>query len=602
MSKYSDLVRVLDSLRMEAPSEFPIYNPANDNLQAVEQARSRAYIHLFLKAKFGLLAFEEREHFVTDGSADGGIDAYYIDREHKRIFFIQSKFRNTDSNFEEKTITYSELLSMDVARITQGYDCDEHGEKYNEKIQSLLVDIQSIDNLGRYSFIVILLANIQDKVKDKLDHLIGQFPSEIYTFERVYDEVLFPVVSGTFYDPKELKIVLNISKDSAGHRIQYYPETEYGECTVNACFVPTIEIAKTIFKYKNAILKYNPRSYLDLQTGSVNERIAESITRVKSNEFALFNNGITMLSDETEYSDRVGRRNTAELLLSNPQIINGGQTAYTLSRLYENALLTGDLSIFDGKEVLLKVISFNDEEQDDCGSRNPLKLRLIEQISVATNQQSPVSEADRRANDKVQIDLQKRIFDTFGLYYERKRGEFADGISSGYILRNQLIDREEFLRCRLAIDNPIAARRTGASLLFEKHYFDRLLPTANDCNKYVFAYKVFKMMEGKVLLQANVKFYAKYAIVYVASSRFREDIPCSDYDEVALNCVHDLLSRWAAFEQYAINVEVNQQFYFKEQDAKNDMKQIDANWQGYYKGRTLQIDLNTYFSLDQKLI
>ena len=137
MSKYSDLVRVLDSLRMEAPSEFPIYNPDSDNLQAVEQARSRAYIHLFLKAKFGLLSFEEREHFVTDGSADGGIDAYYIDREHKSVFFIQSKFRNTDSNFEEKTITYSELLSMDVARITQGHDCDEHGEKYNPKFRRI---------------------------------------------------------------------------------------------------------------------------------------------------------------------------------------------------------------------------------------------------------------------------------------------------------------------------------------------------------------------------------------------------------------------------------------------------------------------------------
>ena len=597
MSKYSDLVRVLDSLRMEAPSEFPIYNPDSDNLQAVEQARSRAYIHLFLKAKFGLLSFEEREHFVTDGSADGGIDAYYIDREHKSVFFIQSKFRNTDSNFEEKTITYSELLSMDVARITQGHDCDEHGEKYNEKIQSLLVDLQSIDNLGRYSFIVILLANIQDRAKENLDRLIGQFPSEIYTFERVYNEVLFPVVSGTFYDPKELKIVLNISKDSAGHRIQYYPETEYGECTVNACFVPTIEIARTLYKYKNAILKFNPRSFLEMQGGSINSKIARSIIAKNTNEFALFNNGITMLSDETEYSDRVGKRNTAELHLSNPQIINGDQTAFTLSRLYEDAIKNNTLDIFEGKEVLLKVISFNDGEAILSEDQKAKKLALIEQISVATNQQSPVSEADRRANDRVQVELQKKIFDDFGLYYERKRGEFADGIYSGYISRTSIIDREDFLRCRVAIDNPIAARRTGASLLFEKDYFDSLLPSSDEYRKYVYAYIVFRKMDGKVLERANIKQYAKYAIVYVSCSRFSEDLELMEYDTVAHRVLQDIMTKWGQFEQFAMKIPENQQYYFKEQDSDNLTTQVDANWQGYYKGRTLLSDLNSFWKI-----
>jgi hypothetical protein len=50
---------------------------------------------------------------------------------------------------------------------------------------------------------------------------------------------------------------------------------------------------------------------------------------------------------------------------------------------------------------------------------------LHKEISRATNQQTAVDDADRRSNDKIQIELQK-----YGLFYERKRGEFFDGLST----------------------------------------------------------------------------------------------------------------------------------------------------------------------------
>lgn len=39
----------------------------------------------------------------------------------------------------------------------------------------------------------------------------------------------------------------------------------------------------------------------------------------------------------------------------NPQITNGGQTAYVLSKIYEDQK-ENDYSIFEGKEVMLKVM------------------------------------------------------------------------------------------------------------------------------------------------------------------------------------------------------------------------------------------------------
>ena len=436
MNKYSDLIKIVDSLRLEAPAKYKRYHPNSDELEKLENARGRAFIHLYLKVAFGITDFYDRENFITDDGYDGGIDAYYLDEENKKLFFIQSKFRNSDDNFENKEITLQELLSMDINRIVQGETEGEDGIKYNGKIQNFINHLQSISDLPKYKHEIILLANVKSKLEPQLRKLTGGYPVEIYNFQRVYSELVFPLVSGSYYNVSELKITINVDRNSAGHRIQYYPVTKYSECTVNALFVPTIEIARILSKYKNSILEFNPRSYLDLSSGSVNEKIAKSITDYQTNEFSLFNNGITMLSDDTVYSDKVGKRNKADILITNPQIINGGQTAYTLSVLFDRFTQNDTLHFFDNKEVLLKIISFNAEENDD-DNFNQNKLKLIEKISIATNDQSPVYEADRRANDKVQVDLQKLIYQDFGLYYERKRGQFGDGIKNGYIDRSK---------------------------------------------------------------------------------------------------------------------------------------------------------------------
>jgi hypothetical protein len=116
MSKYETLVRILDQIRLEGiAAGYVSYK--GDAVDSLNQARAKAYIHLFLKVKFGLLGFKERESFMTDGTDDGGVDGYYLDAEAKTISFLQSKFRTNEKNFEGKQIEMSEIVSMDIARI-----------------------------------------------------------------------------------------------------------------------------------------------------------------------------------------------------------------------------------------------------------------------------------------------------------------------------------------------------------------------------------------------------------------------------------------------------------------------------------------------------
>jgi hypothetical protein len=216
-------------------------------------------------------------------------------------------------------------------------------------------------------------------------------------------------------------------------------------------------------KYKNAILRYNPRNYLGLSKNAVNKEIRNSVMSLAYNDFALLNNGITMLADQQEFTQFTGQKNVGRLTLVSPQIINGGQTAYTLSELYESSRST-DLSVFEGKEVLVRVVVLKP------GPDNPPenKYKFIQSISTSTNQQTQIREADRHSAAPKLVAIQKDIFLKYGYMLELKSGEFYNGLTNKFVDKKFVINRIILLRCLAAFNGrPSTARSASESELYE---------------------------------------------------------------------------------------------------------------------------------------
>jgi hypothetical protein len=605
MAKYTTLLNVLDVIRKEAPKEFKRYNPPENKSEELNNARARAYIHLFLKVRFGLLDFVEREKFITDDPQDGGIDGYYIDKESKIVYCIQSKFRTTEKNFNKKEILISELLQMDVDRVVKGEKVSDNDVPYNSKILKFQSEIQEISNIGQWDYEVIILGNVTAKVTEsQIKKLTGGFSGTIYDNNKAYQELVFPVIQGTYYNPSKLRIALNLSNTSSqSSRVSYNVKTFKKECDITLVFVPTIEIGRAMYKYRNSILKFNPRSYLELSNNFVNRDISNSITSLNTNEFALYNNGITVLSYGTEFNDKIGQKDKGQLIVTQPQIINGGQTAYTLSRIYEDYVLNGKRTdVFDGKEVLLKVITFHPEDEISQDSY----LDLIEAISKATNQQSQVDEADRRSNDQIQIQLQKVLFEKYGVFYERKRGEYADGIRSGYLYKSQIINREIFLRmCKCCDMEPSGAKRMSRTQLFDVQVFEKTLTDPNRFDEYYFAYQCFMRLseikkgfardkENKfgVLNYGNGLSQGIYAIVAVCRLYYQGE---PSFDKIH-TIVETALEQWVKFENFAISRSDNSDYFRRYRDPQTGEQREELNFSNYYKGKTVARDLRDFFT------
>ncbi|MFJ5319122.1 AIPR family protein [Pectobacterium versatile] len=574
--KYQMLVNILDKIRAEAPEkQGKTYAPDENDIEKINSARARSFIHLFLKVNFGIMEFTERERYITDASYDGGIDGYYIDKEERLVYLIQSKFRTTKNNFESKEISYDEILCMDVDRILKGETLDESGNEYNGKIKQLQREISEIDNIAKYNYKIIILANLKDIQASRLRKLTDGYNAEVFDYTRTYNDLVFPVISGTLFTAHDICIPIDLSAKNAGSKISYTVKTKASNCEITVLFAPVIEIAKVMSKYKNSILKYNPRSYLEFQGQAVNDSIRKTVIDNDTNEFALYNNGITMISDETNINERIGQKNKAQLSIKNPQIINGGQTSYILSRIYEETPSEKMDKVFQDKEVLLKVITLIDNDNDKD------KLELIEAISEATNKQTPVINADKFSNEPIHQKLQKLIFDKFGILYERKRGEFSDGLNSGYVESNQIIERNFFLRIYLASNGNI--NLGSQKKIFQKNPEKRLSISEQKLNNFYLGYNVFNILTERLrnrsnslnLRKVDKSFYGK---IYLYNILF----PNSNIDEIKQN-LSSLHNEWMEFMKYVVvvnegvrrlwigNTHFNEERYYASERLENDL-------------------------------
>lgn len=585
--RYDTLCRVLDSICAEAPLSLTEYHPPSTNPDARIQARSRALLHLYLKAKFGLISFDVRERYVTDGKFDGGIDAYYIDERTKHIHILQAKFRATAENFASSDITASDLLKMDVARILKGGEKkDEQGNRYNDRIlRHLVKDFQQVPDIANYTTKVVVLGNNKRFTDKEIGRLVEGYPVDQLPHDRLYSELMFPVVNGTYFADPDLTI--EITYEGNLQQVEHYVKADGLETKISLYFVPTKEIGRIMNLYKNSLLKYNPRSFLELSRNEVNRQIEASIRSTTGNNFALFNNGVTIISDSTKVSSDTARRGIGQIFLTNPQLINGGQTAYTLATIYADCLNTKDFSVFKGKQVLLRVITFTARS---TAANIPARSSLIAAISRASNSQTNVDESDRRSNDPVQMNLQAHFFDELGLFYERKKGEFSDGVRSGYIEPALLIDRAKLVRVALATDNKPHLARSSVKKYFAPSAFPSLFNVSHVA-AYAYGYEVLQLVEAarkerpatrgdrfNTLRYGQGLRLGQYALVAACTT---QGLAASETPKEALQKV---LGQWKKFETWAEKCKENKGYKVKGA----------FDYTNYYKGPTVGQNLSDY--------
>ncbi len=167
------------------------------------------------------------------------------------------------------------------------------------------------------------------------------------------------------------------------------------------CTVKGIHLAELVKKHIDVIFEENVRTFLGVNRKVNKEILKTSQDDTQSGYFWFYNNGITITCDSFEIQESVPC-----VQLDGIQIVNGGQTSLTLVEALNEGKLQDDVSL------LVKIYETQDR-------------KIVDKITLTTNNQNAVSSRDLRSNDTLQSTL-STLFKNRNYHYEKKPREFKD--------------------------------------------------------------------------------------------------------------------------------------------------------------------------------
>jgi hypothetical protein len=202
-------------------------------------------------------------------------------------------------------------------------------------------------------------------------------------------------------------------------------------------------------KYGDRLFESNIRLFRGIRKGSINAGILDTIASNDRNKFWYYNNGISFVCRGFTTNDA---SNPTQVTIKGPQIINGCQTTVCLSE--------SETPHLDDVEILARFIK--------------APLDDVELITLYTNSQNPVSEAQLKSNDPTQGRL-KNDFDVYTkpYFYSIKEGDWKRLTKEQkQKYDGRIIDLISITQAIYAFRNDPAFARRYRNELFSKKYND----------------------------------------------------------------------------------------------------------------------------------
>lgn len=434
----------------------------------------------FLRFAHSLIVGKSMHSFdnsdLIEGSEEKQIDCITIDEEENEATVYILQFKNTDSFSSNTLILMRNGLEWIFNKPQSDID-----KLSNSNFRDRILEYRSIQTQMGPSNIKIIVAYVTKGLSSSLSKECDQ---EIKTINDQYDNNTFAEFQLQIWGAEELVGRMNViekndRKVNADIRIIYdannpslirYYHARSGLRGV-VCTTTAQEIARMVNSDQTGyIFDLNIRRFLGTR-GRVNSDILRTCQQVESSYlFWFLNNGITIVCDRV---DAVTDPDNPIIKLENMQIVNGCQTATALALAAKRDILAADV------RVLLRIYQTTDAD-------------LISKIVLTTNNQNEISSRDLRANDPVQIDME-RALGNYNFLYERKLRQY-DNISD--IDMSRIVANEVLAQSYLSIvlKKPSDARARKYKIW--SNYYDHIFGGSGVIEPYIISILLYDLTEN----------------------------------------------------------------------------------------------------------
>lgn len=361
--------------------------------------KSAAFVVLCMSEALGF-ALDECAEMLTEGGNDAGVDGLYMSDVEGGEFFVtifQGRYKVKDlggtANFPENGVH----SALNATRVL--FDPDRP-VVLNERIAPKIAEVRSFIQDGYLPTVRVVLCNNGARWTDQANTWIHEAEQE-YRDQLEFLHFNHDAIVRSMQRGKRIDATLMLNGKAIIEDMNFM-RVLVGRLAVQ-------EVGRLFDEYGERLLQRNIRRFLG-HANRVNADIRNTLLdQDRSDRFYFYNNGITLVCDRFDYN--AFQSSDYQVQLKNVQVINGGQTCKTIQRtLKENGGQVGESAY-----VMARIYQLPDESDE-----------VVQEITKATNSQSPVDLRDLRSNDEVQRTLELGIKD-LGFSYKRHREEGSSG-------------------------------------------------------------------------------------------------------------------------------------------------------------------------------
>ncbi len=438
---------------------------------AIVKKKSQSIIYLLLRHKF----FADNDDIYgsfTDGPNDSGVDAVLIvrNREHPEVHIFQSKVHEKQSRRKRNPFKASEIRKIcTFFEILKNLEADLD-VLVNPVLKQKILEIRQ---LNFPVFQVWLVSNGESGKSEEINANFKPLADRSIKLNQFHEnEFIEFFIKRT---PKRIQVQFN-ARDTIGGVLEFGPtnlKSVVGFISARSLF-DLIKDLSDSSRIDYTFFDINIRGFLGLEN-TFNREIYSSAVSRENYYFSALNNGITMTCTDVKVDRNVGDQ--PRILAKNMSIVNGAQTC---SAIFDAMAESREqIGRFDNLSILFRIFATEDKN-------------LIEKIAIATNSQNRVSFRDIKANDPLQFDLEKKLFER-GIVYKRKRGIVGFDSTSG----NEL-DALRAGQIMLAFvhKDPVSAKRNSDDIFSE--YYQKIF-NGIDVEKLITGFKLYQNIEREFL-------------------------------------------------------------------------------------------------------
>ncbi|MEM0173833.1 MAG: AIPR family protein [Sulfolobaceae archaeon] len=402
----------------------------------------------------------ERKNLVTDGQKDAYIDGFYRGKNTLELYSVSNK----KFDYSEGSAIGAELYKLLYERDKKSIESDDG---LNEYVRYAIKSARDHINKGgkvKLNIVFSKMGKGKESIKDKLRIEEEKMENKNLILDFIDNKKLVEL-----YLSKEEKIDYTWKLELDGKRFIDYEEGE------RECIIALIDAKMIVNLMKEYIRKgysdeNNPdRDFLfskNIRGLIRKEYVSEGIKKTIDNSpnlFHIFNNGLVITGDDV-YSG------AGEIIIKNPQIINGLQTVKNLYELRNHPK-------FKDVKIVCKFYGTTDQE-------------TIKKICNASNTQIPVAPSDLRSNDFIQKVIEE-FFRINGIKYARKKGNKG---------QRKDVEKEVFAQWLHSCINeePAEAKNRKAQLFANLNLYDRIFKEYPDPKELITIYKIGKFINEKI--------------------------------------------------------------------------------------------------------